>query len=114
VYEQEGPGQGIRGYDFKSPADHAFPFDYDHSRELDHIAYIDLASLPFGSSKTTMENSQLSIKESLGLESTISYQQQIPPSPSTMTIAERWTTSSFTVLALGASGFLSMMVMTSY
>ena len=38
VYEQGAPGQGIGGYDFKSPADHAFAFDYDHSGELDHIA----------------------------------------------------------------------------
>jgi hypothetical protein len=38
VYQQGDPGNGIGGYDFKSPKDHAFAFDYDHSGKLNHIA----------------------------------------------------------------------------
>lgn len=38
VYRQGDPGNGIGGYDLKSPADRAFAFDYDHSGKLDHIA----------------------------------------------------------------------------
>jgi len=38
VYQQGDPGDGIGGYDLKSPADRAFAFDYDHSGKLDHIA----------------------------------------------------------------------------
>jgi hypothetical protein len=38
VYHQGDPGNGIGGYDLKSPADHAFAFDYDHSGKLDHVA----------------------------------------------------------------------------
>ena len=38
VYEQDDPGSGIGGYDFKSPLDRAFAFDYDHSGRLDYIA----------------------------------------------------------------------------
>ncbi|MBK8256230.1 MAG: S8 family serine peptidase [Polyangiaceae bacterium] len=37
VYAQGDPGNGIGGYDLKSPADRAFAFDYDHSGKLDHI-----------------------------------------------------------------------------
>jgi hypothetical protein len=37
VYNQGDPGLGIGGYDLKSPADLAFPFDYDSSSKLDHI-----------------------------------------------------------------------------
>lgn len=42
VYQQGDPvqgigGQGIGGYDFKSPADKRFAFDYDHSGKLDHL-----------------------------------------------------------------------------
>ncbi|KAK5045581.1 hypothetical protein LTR84_009199 [Exophiala bonariae] len=38
VYAQGDPGNGIGGYDLKSPADRAFAFDFDHSGRLDHIA----------------------------------------------------------------------------
>jgi hypothetical protein len=38
VYRQGDPGNGIGGYDLKSPADHAFAFDYDGSGKLDHLA----------------------------------------------------------------------------
>jgi hypothetical protein len=38
VYQQGDPGNGIGGYDLKSPADRAFAFDYEHSGKLDHIA----------------------------------------------------------------------------
>jgi hypothetical protein len=38
VYAQGDPGNGIGGYDLRSPADRAFAFDYDHSGKLDHIA----------------------------------------------------------------------------
>ncbi len=38
VYQQGAPGNGIGGYDLKSPADQAFAFDYDHSSKPDHIA----------------------------------------------------------------------------
>jgi len=38
VYHQGDPGNGIGGYDLKSPADRAFAFDYDHSGKLDHLA----------------------------------------------------------------------------
>jgi hypothetical protein len=38
VYAQGDPGQGIGGYDLKSPADRAFAFDYDGSGKLDHLA----------------------------------------------------------------------------
>ncbi len=38
VYHQGDPGNGIGGYDLKSPADRAFAFDYEHSGKLDHIA----------------------------------------------------------------------------
>lgn len=37
VYQQGDPGQGIAGYDLKSPADRAFAFDYDHSGKQDHL-----------------------------------------------------------------------------
>ena len=37
VYAQGAPGNGIGGYDLKSPADLAFAFDYDHSGKLDHL-----------------------------------------------------------------------------
>jgi hypothetical protein len=37
VYAQGDPGNGIAGYDLKSPADRAFAFDYDSSGKLDHI-----------------------------------------------------------------------------
>lgn len=37
VYQQGDPGQGIGGYDLKSPGDRVFTFDYDHSGKLDHI-----------------------------------------------------------------------------
>jgi len=37
VYAQGDPGNGIGGYDLKSPNDQAFAFDYDHSGKLDHI-----------------------------------------------------------------------------
>src|SRR5437762_8471799 len=79
--------------------------------------YIDQAPVHFGFSKTTMENSQLSISkviQGMALEDMISRPQQIPPSLLTMSIAERWTTSFSTVLAMGPSGFSGMMVMTSY
>jgi hypothetical protein len=38
VYAQGDPGSGIGGYDLKSGADQAFPFDYDSSAKADHIA----------------------------------------------------------------------------
>jgi len=38
VYAQGDPGNGIGGYDLKSPADRAFAFDYDSSGKLDHMA----------------------------------------------------------------------------
>ena len=38
VYQQGSPGNGIGGYDLKSPADLAFAFDYDSSGKLDHLA----------------------------------------------------------------------------
>ncbi|MEH2568502.1 hypothetical protein [Bradyrhizobium sp. AZCC 2289] len=38
VYRQGDPGNGIGGYDLKSPADRAFAFDYDSSGKLDHLA----------------------------------------------------------------------------
>ncbi len=38
VYQQGDPGNGIGGYDLRSPADQAFAFDYDHSGKQDHIA----------------------------------------------------------------------------
>ncbi|KAI9761890.1 MAG: hypothetical protein M1840_001543 [Geoglossum simile] len=38
VYRQPAPGEGIGGYDLKSPADLAFAFDYEHSGKLDYIA----------------------------------------------------------------------------
>ncbi|AOI72713.1 hypothetical protein WI29_32885 [Burkholderia ubonensis] len=38
VFAQGDPGNGIGGYDLKSPADHAFAFDYDSSGKLDHLA----------------------------------------------------------------------------
>jgi hypothetical protein len=37
VYQQGDPGDGIGGYDLKSPADRAFAFDYDSSSKLDYI-----------------------------------------------------------------------------
>jgi hypothetical protein len=37
VYAQGDPGNGIGGYDLKSPADRAFAFDYDSSGKLDHL-----------------------------------------------------------------------------
>jgi ribosomal protein L24E len=37
VYHQGDPGNGIGGYDLKSPADRAFAFDYDSSGKLDHV-----------------------------------------------------------------------------
>lgn len=42
VYQQGNPvqgvgGQGIGGFDFKSPTDKRFAFDYDHSGKLDHL-----------------------------------------------------------------------------
>jgi hypothetical protein len=37
VYSQGSPGQGIGGYDLKSPADKAFAFDYEHSGKLDYM-----------------------------------------------------------------------------
>jgi hypothetical protein len=37
VYAQGDPGNGIGGYDLRSPADRAFAFDYDSSGKLDHI-----------------------------------------------------------------------------
>jgi hypothetical protein len=39
VYAQGDPGNGIGGYDLKSPSDRAFTFDYDHSGRLDHLAF---------------------------------------------------------------------------
>ena len=37
VYQQGDPGNGIGGYDLKSPKDLAFAFDYDHSGKQDYI-----------------------------------------------------------------------------
>ena len=37
VFAQGDPGNGIGGYDLKSPADQAFAYDFDHSGKLDHI-----------------------------------------------------------------------------
>ena len=37
VYAQGDPGNGIGGYDLKSPADRVFAFDYDHSGKLDYL-----------------------------------------------------------------------------
>ena len=37
IYQQGDPGNGIGGYDLKSPADRAFAFDYDSSGKLDHL-----------------------------------------------------------------------------
>jgi thermitase len=37
VYAQGDPGNGIGGYDLKSPADQVFPFDYDRSGKQDHL-----------------------------------------------------------------------------
>jgi hypothetical protein len=37
LYRQSDPGNGIGGYDLKSPADRAFAFDYDGSGKLDHL-----------------------------------------------------------------------------
>jgi hypothetical protein len=37
VYAQGDPGNGIAGYDLKSPRDRSFAFDYDSSGKLDHI-----------------------------------------------------------------------------
>ena len=44
VYQQGDPGNGIGGYDLKSPADRVFAFDYDHRGDsknrlfaLDHL-----------------------------------------------------------------------------
>ena len=38
IYQQGAPGNGIGGYDVKSPADRAFAFDYNHTGRLDHLA----------------------------------------------------------------------------
>ncbi|HYL85435.1 MAG TPA: hypothetical protein VE263_14455 [Candidatus Angelobacter sp.] len=38
VYQQGDPGNGIGGYDLKSARDLAFPFDYDSTGKLDHMA----------------------------------------------------------------------------
>jgi subtilisin family serine protease len=38
VYRQGDPGQGIGGYDLRSPRDEAFAFDYDSSGRMDHLA----------------------------------------------------------------------------
>lgn len=37
VYQQGDPGNGIGGYDLKSPADRAFAFDYGRSGKIDHV-----------------------------------------------------------------------------
>jgi hypothetical protein len=37
VYAQGDPGNGIGGYDLKSPADRVFAFDYDGNGKLDHL-----------------------------------------------------------------------------
>lgn len=44
VYQQGDPvhdigGQGIGGFDLKSPVDKRFAFDYDHSGKLDHLCF---------------------------------------------------------------------------
>jgi hypothetical protein len=49
VYQQGDPGNGIGGYDLKSPADQAFAFDYDSSgidRPRDYSATVELARAP--------------------------------------------------------------------
>lgn len=38
VYAQGDPGNGIGGYDLRSPADRVFAFDFDGSGRLDHLA----------------------------------------------------------------------------
>src|SRR5262249_14716947 len=38
VFAQGDPGNGIGGYDLKSPADQAFAFDFNSSGKLDHLA----------------------------------------------------------------------------
>ena len=38
VFRQDGPGQGIGGFDLKNPADRAFAFDWNNSGKQDHIA----------------------------------------------------------------------------
>lgn len=38
VFRQGDPGQGIGGFDLKSPADRAFAFDWNSSGKQDHIA----------------------------------------------------------------------------
>jgi hypothetical protein len=38
VYHQGDPGNGIGGYDLKSPADRAFAFDNNGSGKMDHLA----------------------------------------------------------------------------
>jgi hypothetical protein len=37
VYHEGDPGNGIGGYDLKSPADRVFAFDYNGSGKLDHL-----------------------------------------------------------------------------
>ena len=37
VFAQGDPGNGIGGYDLRSPADRAFALDFDHSGKLDHV-----------------------------------------------------------------------------
>ena len=37
VFSQGDPGNGIGGYDLKSPADRAYAFDYEHSGRLDYL-----------------------------------------------------------------------------
>jgi hypothetical protein len=37
VYAQGDPGNGIGGYDLKSPADLSLAFDYDGSGKQDHL-----------------------------------------------------------------------------
>jgi hypothetical protein len=39
VYRQGDPGVGIGGYDLKSAADTAIPFDYEHSGKLDYLLF---------------------------------------------------------------------------
>ncbi|CAM6121961.1 unnamed protein product [Calypogeia fissa] len=38
VYRQGDPGNGIGGYDLRSPADRIFAYDYDSSGKMDHLA----------------------------------------------------------------------------
>jgi hypothetical protein len=38
VYQQGDPGNGIGGYDLKSPADRVFAFDYNRTATFDHLA----------------------------------------------------------------------------